>query len=130
MDKADEVAPLSPMLDRSERALTVQTPHLAQDRFEPNAMFVDRPEFDGAVWKRGDHFAQKRAQSRFEDRLRSGICLDVAWAWLKETRAKLPQGAPSRLAADEATETSAHPGCYRSPTPVFTSWMGFGERLT
>jgi hypothetical protein len=44
-------------------------------------------------------------------------------------RAKLPQGAPSGLATDVATETSADPGCDRSPTPVVNSWMGFGERL-
>lgn len=46
MDKADQVAPLVPMLNRRERPLTIETPDFVQDRLQPDAVLIDRPEFD------------------------------------------------------------------------------------
>ena len=46
MDEADEVAPVVAVLDGRQWTLAVETPHFVQDGFQPDAVFVDRPEFD------------------------------------------------------------------------------------
>ena len=51
MHKADQIPPFIPMLDRRERALSVETPDLVQDRFQADAVFVDGPELDAGVGK-------------------------------------------------------------------------------
>jgi hypothetical protein len=61
MDEADEVSPLIAMLNGGERALLVKAPHLAQDRFQPNAMLVDCPEFNRRLREGGGDLAQERA---------------------------------------------------------------------
>jgi hypothetical protein len=61
MDEADEVATFIPMLDWSERAFAVHTPNLAEDRLEPNAMFVDGPQLHRVVWECRCDLAQQLA---------------------------------------------------------------------
>jgi hypothetical protein len=61
MDKADQLAPLEAMLDRSERALAVKAPDLVQEWLEADAMLVDRPDFDLGVRKRGRSLPQQGA---------------------------------------------------------------------
>ena len=46
MDEADEVAPVVAMLYRRKGTLTVETPDFVQDRFQADAVLVDRPELD------------------------------------------------------------------------------------
>ena len=62
MDKADQLPPLIPMVDRRERALSVETPDLVQDRFQADAVLVDRPELDRGVRKRRRDLPQQRPQ--------------------------------------------------------------------
>ena len=62
MDKADQIPPLIPMLDRRERALSVETPDLVQDRFQADAVLVDGPELDRGVGKRRGDLPQQRPQ--------------------------------------------------------------------
>ena len=55
MHKADEVAPLVTVLDGRKRALPGEAPDFVEDRLQPNAVFVHRPQLDKAVRKsRGD----------------------------------------------------------------------------
>ncbi len=62
MDKADEIAPLVAVLHGSEGTLPVETPDLVQDRLEPDAVFVDRPELDLRVREGGRDLAEERAE--------------------------------------------------------------------
>jgi hypothetical protein len=87
MHKADEIAPLVAVLHRRKRTLPVDTPGLVQDGLEPNAVFVDRPEFDGGVGEGRGHLTQEWAKMRLERGLRHRVCLYVAWARLEEARA-------------------------------------------
>ena len=61
MDEADEVAPLVPMLHRRERALSVKTPDFVEDRFQADAMLVDRPEFDAGAGEGRHDFPEEWA---------------------------------------------------------------------
>jgi hypothetical protein len=61
MHKAHEVAPLIPMLDRSEGTLVVQSPDLAQDGFQANAMLVHGPQLNRGVRKGRRHLTQQGA---------------------------------------------------------------------
>jgi hypothetical protein len=87
--EADQIAPVIAVLDRSERALAVKTPDFVQDRLQPDAVFVDRPELDGCLREGSGHLAQERTQPRLEGLLRLRIGLDMAWARLEEACAKL-----------------------------------------
>ena len=53
MDEADQVAPVVAVLDRSSRTRSVEAPHFLEDRFQPDAVLVDRPEFDARLRVRG-----------------------------------------------------------------------------
>ena len=99
MDKAHQVAPRIPMLDRRERAFAVQTPDLAQDRFEPNSMFVHGPELDSRLWEGRRHLAQERAQTCPEVRLRLRVSVEMAWARHPQTSVEPPQVDPTQLTA-------------------------------
>jgi hypothetical protein len=57
----DEGAPFVAMVHRGDGALPIETPHLVQNRFQPDALLVDRPEFDRGVGERGRDGADKRA---------------------------------------------------------------------
>ena len=60
MHEADQVAPGVAVLDRRDGALAVEAPDLVQDRFQPNAMLVGRPELDLGVRKgRGDGLGER-----------------------------------------------------------------------
>jgi hypothetical protein len=54
------------MLYGSQRTLPVETPHLVQDGLEPDAMLVDRPQFNGGVREGSGHLAQQRTQMCLE----------------------------------------------------------------
>lgn len=60
MDEADEIAPLEPVLHGRSWALPIETPDLVQDRLEPDAVLVDRPQFDLCLRKGGRHLPQQR----------------------------------------------------------------------
>lgn len=53
MDEADEVAPGNAVLHDGGGPLPDGRPDAAQQRFEPNAMFVGRPQFYLRLGKRG-----------------------------------------------------------------------------
>jgi hypothetical protein len=57
MDEAHEIAPLVPLLHGGEEALPVDRPGRVQDRFEPDAVFVDGPQLDNALRKCRGHLA-------------------------------------------------------------------------
>lgn len=59
MDEADEIALVEAMLDRSERVLAGRRPYLAQDRLEPDAVFIDRSQLDARLWKGHCHVPQQ-----------------------------------------------------------------------
>jgi len=79
MRKAHEVAPFVPMLDRSKRTLPVETPDVAQDRFEADALFVDSPQLDTRQRKCRRHLTQQGTQTRLERGLRHRVRLHVEW---------------------------------------------------
>ncbi len=62
MHEADEVAPLVAMLDWGERTLAVEAPDLMQDRLQPNAVFVDCPEFDLRVGEGGGNRTEEGSE--------------------------------------------------------------------
>ena len=70
MHEADEVAPFVAVLHWRKRSLPLGRPGPPQDRFEPNAMFVDGPQLHLSVGKGGGHLAHERAE----------LCLKRAWA--------------------------------------------------
>jgi hypothetical protein len=70
LDEAREVALLVAMLHRSERTLTVDTPHFVQNRLEPNPVRVDRQEVDLRLREGGRDLPQERSQPRLDGRLR------------------------------------------------------------
>lgn len=90
MHETDKVAPLVGVLHRSQGTLAVKTPHVPQDGLQPDAMFVDGPEFDSGTRERRRDLAQQRAQARLEGGLRYWVCLDMAQAWLEEACAQMP----------------------------------------
>lgn len=49
LNEAHHVAPLKAVLDRGDRAFAVEAPDLVEDRLQPDAVLVGRPEFDGRV---------------------------------------------------------------------------------
>lgn len=61
MDKAHQVAPLVAVLDRSQRALAIETPHLVQDGFQADAVFVGGPELDLRLGEGARDLAEERA---------------------------------------------------------------------
>ena len=60
MDKADQVAPVVAVLDRSEGTLSVKTPDLVQDRFQPDAVFIHGPQLNLRLREGCRHLAQER----------------------------------------------------------------------
>ena len=70
LDEADEVAPLVAVLDRGDRSLPVETPDLLQDRLQPDAVLVGRPELDLGVGEGGGDGGDDRAD----------LFLNAAWA--------------------------------------------------
>jgi hypothetical protein len=53
MDKADEVAPGEAMANQGNRAPATGRPDPPPQGLEPDAMFIDRPQFDLRVRNRG-----------------------------------------------------------------------------
>lgn len=51
MDETDPMSPGNAMLDRSEGALPMQRPCLAQERLEADAVLVHRPQFNRGLRK-------------------------------------------------------------------------------
>ena len=85
MDEADEIAPRVAVLHWRQQTLPVETPHLAQNRLQPDAVFICRPQFHLGLGECGGDLAQVWAQSRLEGGLRRGICLDMTGARLEKT---------------------------------------------
>lgn len=53
VDEAHHVAPCVAMLHRRDRTVPVEAPHFVQDRFQPDAVLVGRPELDRRLGIRG-----------------------------------------------------------------------------
>jgi hypothetical protein len=53
MHEAHEIAPLIAVLDGRKGPLSVKTPDFVQDRFQADAMLIDRPELDRRLRERG-----------------------------------------------------------------------------
>jgi hypothetical protein len=53
MDEAEEVAPVVAVLDRSAGPPPVEAPDLLEDRFQADAVLVDRPELDARLREGG-----------------------------------------------------------------------------
>ena len=49
LDKGIQVHPLVAVMDGGDGTLPTPRPHSAQERFQPDAMFVHRPEFDDVL---------------------------------------------------------------------------------
>ena len=62
MHEAHQVAPLVAVLHGGERTLAVETPDLLEDRLQPDAVFVDRPELDLRVREGGGDLPQERPE--------------------------------------------------------------------
>ena len=118
MDKADEVAPLVAMLDRRDGRWPSRAPDLAQDRFQPNAVFVDGPQLDGRVGEGRRDLAQQWAQTLLEVRLRLRVGLHMARARHSQTCAQPPQIDPTQLTTDGRPRRCAHPGGDRASAPA------------
>ena len=86
MDKAQQIAPLVAMLDRSQRTLAVDTPDFVQDRLQPDAVFVDRPEFDAGLREGGRDLPEERA----EVFLNCSCATGCAWTWRGRGLRRLP----------------------------------------
>jgi hypothetical protein len=59
--KAHQIPPVVTVLRGSQGTPINQTPHRAQDRFQPNAMLVDRPEINRRLWVGSSELTQERA---------------------------------------------------------------------
>jgi len=77
MDEADKVAPFVPVLDWRQGPLSLGRPDPSQDRFEPNAVFIYRPQFDAGVGEGGCHRADERPQVFLNRSWAAGS----AWTW-------------------------------------------------
>ena len=62
MDKANKIPPIVAVLDRCRWALPVEAPHFVQDRLQPDAVLVDRPELDARLGVRGRDRLDERAE--------------------------------------------------------------------
>jgi hypothetical protein len=62
VNEPDKIAPFIAVLNWRHRPLSLGRPDPPQDRLEPDAVFVDRPHFDGGCRKRGRHLPQERPQ--------------------------------------------------------------------
>ena len=86
MHKTDEIPPIVAVLDRSRWAHAVETPHLLEDRFQPDAVLIDRPELDARLGGRG--------RDRLDDRpqlfLNSVCCSGSAKTWRGRGLSRLP----------------------------------------
>jgi hypothetical protein len=127
MHKADEVAPVIAMLDGGNGALARERPHSVQNRLEPNAVFIDRPELNGRVRVGRRDIAQERAEMLLEVRLGLRIGLHMARAGHTQPGAQAPQDAPARLPAHPAPEAGADPGGHRAPAPMVALGMRAGH---
>jgi len=61
MNEAHEVEPLIAVPHRGDGPFAVETPDFVEDRFQPDAVLVDRPELDRGVGEGGRDFAEERA---------------------------------------------------------------------
>lgn len=52
LDKPIEMHPLIPLADHRSHSASLACPNAAQDGFEPDAMLILTPEFNGGVWMR------------------------------------------------------------------------------
>ena len=77
MDEADEVAPVVAMLHGREGTLSLGRPDPPQDWFEPNAMFVGRPQLDLSLGEGRRHFLDQRPQLF----LKRSCAAGSAWTW-------------------------------------------------
>ena len=117
------------MLHQRVRTLAVDTPDFLQDGLEADAVFIYRPQLNTRPWECRRRLAQQWTQTHLNSGLRHRIGLDMTGTRLEQTRADLPEGAPTSLATGDATDTSAQPLCHCPSTPVVAIWMGLGERL-
>ncbi len=77
MDEANEIAPGEAVAYQGDRALSAGRPHPPQERFEPNAMFIRRPQLDLGMGKGGRHLSEQRPQFF----LKMACCSASASAW-------------------------------------------------
>lgn len=88
MDETHRRAPGVAVLDRSEGALVVKAPDLAQDRLQADAVLVHRPQLDLRLREGGGHLPQKRAELF----LKAAWATGSAWTWRgRGTRRRPPR---------------------------------------
>src|SRR5262245_54315578 len=109
MHKADEVAPVIAMLDRSDGALPGQRPDPAQNWLQTNAVFVNGPELDSRLGKGRRDRAQERAQMLLEVGLGLRVGLHMARPRHPQPCPEAPQVGPAELATDASAELLADP---------------------
>src|SRR5262245_53149917 len=50
LDEACHIEPLEPMVAECDRPLADRRPHAPHDRFQTDAMFIHRPDFNARAW--------------------------------------------------------------------------------
>jgi hypothetical protein len=86
MDKAHKIAPIVAMLHRRGRAYAVETPDLLEDRLQPDAVLVDRPELDARLRVGG----RNRLEDRSELFLNAVCSAGSASTWRGRGLSRLP----------------------------------------
>jgi hypothetical protein len=91
MHKPHQIAPVIPMLDGGDGALAGQRPDSLEDRLEPDAVLVDRPQLNGRLAESGRNRAQQRAQPSLEVCLGLHVGVHMAGAGHPQPCAQPPQ---------------------------------------
>src|SRR4051812_31760015 len=116
------------MLDRSDWTLPTETPQLAQDGLEPDAMFVCSPQLNLRLWECPRQLTQQRAQTLLEVRLRLRVSVDVARTRHPQPSAEAPQVDPAQLPTDRSPQALRHPGGDGAPIPAVVQWSRATQR--
>src|SRR5258708_6686187 len=136
MHKADEIAPVVPLLDGGDGSTGAlagedgeggQRPDLLQDRLEPDTMLVNGPQLDARVWEGGRHRAKERTQMLLELHLGVRVSLHMARPGLQPAGAEPSQVLPAQLPADLVSEALAEPSGHRPSTPAVARRMRSGH---
>src|SRR5512147_2363413 len=61
LDEADQIAPAVAVLDDRHRPLANRRPHPPDQRLEPNAMLIHRPQFHLGLWVSSGYCLDERA---------------------------------------------------------------------
>jgi len=104
------------MLHRRAGALPVETPDVAQDGLQANAVFVHGPQFDLHLGKAVA--ASLRSERSVFERLRLLLIgLDMVWPMLAPLALQAHQAGPAQLHANRPSQLGAHPIGDEPPSP-------------